>query len=144
MKEHAVRKPPVPVELMLFEAGVQVTRLDYPDETPGESWWEESRPCLAVNSRHSGGRLRFTLAHEWGHLLLRHHQRRWEDPAADPVRAPAGVPAAELEANQFAGELLMPEVWFRADVERGLTPPQLARRYEVSVEAVRRRLSSLV
>jgi hypothetical protein len=37
----------------------------------------------------------------------------------------------------------MPEGLFLRDVQRGLLVPALARRYEVSVEAVRRRLAEL-
>ena len=49
-----------------------------------------------------GDRLRFTIAHELGHLVLRRHRR------------PADVSLMEKEANEFAGELLLPEADARA------------------------------
>ncbi len=53
-------------------------------------------PIIYINSRHCKARQRFSLAHEIGHLALRHQPEqigRWE---------------IEREANIFAGELLLP------------------------------------
>src|SRR5262249_59929776 len=78
-----VAAPPVPVEWILFEEGIRVERVVYPDETAGESWWEAGVGTIAVARSLAPGRLRFTLAHEFGHLALRHHERQFGD-LSDP------------------------------------------------------------
>src|SRR5687768_15146728 len=97
LRTHRVTAPPVPLELILFEEGIQVEKLDYPDATAGESWWEGDVAHIAVSRALNPGRLRFTLAHEYGHLVLRHHDYRLAHlshldgrlrDAADPVAQP--------------------------------------------------------
>ena len=41
LRKYRVTAPPVEVELILFEEEVRVETIAYPDETAGESWWEE-------------------------------------------------------------------------------------------------------
>ncbi len=68
---------------------------------------------IMVNPTHSIERQRFTIAHELGHLVL--HQ--YTSPHADGMQrvrfrddtSSAGTDRDEIEANQFAAELLMPE-----------------------------------
>lgn len=67
---------------------------------------------IAVNKRHKLPRQRFTIAHELGHLLM----HRYTAPHADGVSrikfrdstSSLGTDREEIEANQFAAELLMP------------------------------------
>jgi len=150
LRKHGVIAPPVPVEYMLFTEGFRVEKVPYPDGIAGESWWEGEVGHIAVHQGLAPGRLRFTLAHEFAHLALRHHQRQWGDLLA-PQRRFRDVeeivwePAdpVEREANQFAAELLMPLTLFRKDWERRPDARWLAARYEVSLEAARRRIFEL-
>jgi Zn-dependent peptidase ImmA (M78 family) len=107
-----------------------------------------------VNSMHAPTRRRFTVAHELGHLLLHKNESLHIDE-----RFPIGfrsaassqaVDASEIEANQFAAELLMPMSLLTADL--AAMPPdidseaavtELAQRYEVSEQAMTIRLSAL-
>lgn len=66
------------------------------------SLWRDKRPLIAMLGDVPGDRLRFSLAHEVGHLLLHAHR------AIDSQ-------AAEAEADAFAAELLVPK---RAFAER--------------------------
>ena len=147
LRAHQVDAPPVPVEYILVAEGFHVEAVVYPDDTAGESWWEGETGHLCVNRTLPPGRLRFTLAHEFGHLALRHHQLRFE--TAPALRSPSShlepaVPdlldPVEVEANVFAAELLLPLGWFNRDWKRKPDPRWIAQRYEVSVEAVRQRL----
>jgi Zn-dependent peptidase ImmA (M78 family) len=151
LRKYRVIRPPVEVEVILFEEDVRVETVAYPNETAGESWWEEGVAHIAVNRHHPRARQRFTLAHEFGHLAMRHHEhpardlsflnQRHRDPEviawepADPM---------EVEANQFATELLMPAALFRKDWERYGSTRRLAARYEVSEEAALRRIRALM
>lgn len=150
LRTHGVTTPPVPLELILFEEGLKVEKLDYPDATAGESWWEDGVGHIAVSPALNPGRLRFTLAHEYGHLLLRHHDYRLAQLAHLDGRLRDGedtfqqpVNPIEVEANQFAAELLLPLAHFRRDWARWPDVRRLAARYEVSVEAVRWRVADV-
>lgn len=57
-------------------------------------------PCIFLNSNVPADRMRFSLAHELGHVIMH--------------RIPTGE--IEDEANAFAGELLVPEKTFRRSV----------------------------
>lgn len=87
-------------------------------------------------------RQRFTVAHELGHIVL-----HVEDDDADDVWLSSGVlaldPQKEAEADRFASELLMPEVWVHEHVVRGLRFPWLCAKFHVSKSAMSRRLEEL-
>ena len=68
------------------------------------------RGVLLVNSSLPQGRARFSIAHELGHLLLRHNPLGRIGEPRDPDQ--------ERQADRFASELLMPEsLMYRADRE---------------------------
>jgi IrrE N-terminal-like domain len=54
------------------------------------------------------GKKNFTIAHELGHLLLPGHEESTVCVQADVETWESGLSTHELEANEFAGELLMP------------------------------------
>jgi len=54
------------------------------------------------------GKKNFTIAHELGHLLLPGHDESTVCVEADVESWQGGLPTQELEANEFAGELLLP------------------------------------
>lgn len=66
-------------------------------------------------------------------------------------RASEGVDADEMEANRFAAEILMPEPFLRADLKQygpmatddEKEIARLAKRYQVSAQAMAIRLTSL-
>ncbi len=87
---------------------------------------------IGVNARiREASRKRFTVAHEIGHFVIPHHR---EFPAAcesDGIESfSRKLAAPELEANEFAAELLLPskEVAGRFDFEN----PSLSRISEVA------------
>ena len=94
----------------------------------------KGRSILLVNSTLPQGRARFSVAHELGHLLLRH----------EPVSR-IGEPRdldQERQADRFASELLMPFSLLREDCRR-LSFDALCRRYRVSRQAMRIRLERI-
>lgn len=112
---------------------------------------------IGVNSEHSKTRQRFTIAHELGHLLLHSDEEFHIDekrPLArrDEVSSQA-TDAREIEANQFAAELLMPEARVRESLEVFAEGDEdisvedaigeLARIYRVSQLAMTHRLTNL-
>lgn len=149
LRRHRITAPPVPVEYLLVAEGVEVHLVEYADQTIGEAWWEGQIGHVAVARELARPRLRFTLAHEWGHLVLRHHQRRFEGvDLRQPLRDADSlgrepVDHLELEANQFAAELLMPAGMFAAEWNRRPVAALIAQRFEVSHQAAQLRAASL-
>lgn len=68
--------------------------------------WAGDRPIVGIVTASSSDRLRFSFAHEIGHLLM--HVR------------PTSQRDAERDAHKFAAELLMPETALRYDFQRGM------------------------
>lgn len=91
-------------------------------------------------------RARFTVAHELGHHLLRHHSRFHVDLATLPSEGPGDHlfdPRLEREANDFAANLLMPATLVRIAYSPGAPARSLAAQFEVSPLAMSYRLVNL-
>lgn len=106
---HGVPKGPIHNLTMLAEnSGILVFHCDFGNDTDemvdGVSMHVPSLPpAIFLNKNKPADRQRFSLAHEIGHVFLH--------------RIPTET--MELEANDFAGELLLPE----ADMRRVFSPP---------------------
>jgi len=100
------------------------------------STWAEAdteRPIIAVSSGKSGDRLRFSIAHELGHLVM--HQS---------IRG--RMTAVEKEADRFAAEFLLPEMAMRREIVPPVTLTAVAKlkpRWGVSMQAVIRKSHEL-
>jgi len=103
------------------------------------------RSIIKVNSGiQYPGRKRFTIAHEIGHLVMHkdypiHSDSKsldWFDSALRSLQS--GI--QELEANEFASELLMPAELFRCEVRNKKFTPDLIRnladRFQTSLTSV--------
>lgn len=80
---------------LLEDNGIFVIAVDFKsDLIDGLSvQFPETPPLIFINKNYPGDRIRFTIAHELGHILL--HDYPTEE--------------SEREANEFAAELLMPK-----------------------------------
>ncbi|SRR6266511_3246294 len=163
LKDHGVRRTPINVARIASKHATLVTRALEDDISGaliplGEKAW-----AILVNSQHHPNRQRFTIAHELGHLLL----HGYTTPHADKqfrlrdARSSEGSVLEEIQANQFAAELLMPRAMILKAIQRqGLqhSPAneemeekhfdalvsKLAKDFRVSRQAMTIRLSSLV
>lgn len=94
---------PIPqVVEMLEERGIRVLEADAPESFDGLAAWAGDIPFMLVNRKVKDScRLRFTLLHELGHLLM---------------GIPAGLEQKEIEklCNRFASALLFPAAAFRS------------------------------
>ncbi len=93
---------------------------------------------IGVNAIHAQTRQRFSIAHELGHYLSGHEA--YDDANIYIEDRPGWLNShnrQEIEADEFAAELLMPERFLRRDVARhGLDMPALAKLYRVSEQAM--------
>lgn len=145
LADAAIKEPPVDAERVAHLCGVRVIKHILPDALSGAILETEDGPVIAVNSKQSGGRQRFTVAHELGHHLLRHHDRFHVDLSAHTeVGEPPGYNwMHERQANDFAANLLMPANMVREAAETAESPRALASRFKVSPMAMSYRLTNL-
>lgn len=141
LKMAGVTEPPVDVEAVAEFLGFTVLTYPLPDTTSGLTFIEEGIKTIGVNSTHPRTRQRFSVAHELGHYLSGHES--YDGGGTHVDDRPSYLDPQyrqEVEANEFAAELLMPSAWLKRDVaEHGMSQidtPALAKRYEVSEQAM--------
>ncbi len=94
-----------------------------------------------TSDRMASCRLRWTLAHELGHILLGHFEEYDLSFGGAAKLGRQAVWAINREANRFAEELLMPEEFLRAHI--GYGPDALRRICDVSRQSLAIRLQRL-
>jgi Zn-dependent peptidase ImmA (M78 family) len=157
LDQQGVRSAPIPIEKIAVEYATIMSR-SLRDEVSGMLIPVDGGWVIVVNRDESPVRQRFTLAHELGHLVLRHYtaphaDRRYRVRFRDKESAKGSV-FEEIEANQFAAALLMPqdlltakllEVGFEyhPDDEESSQLKEVARHFRVSTQALSIRLSAL-
>lgn len=104
------------------------------DETDGKIY-------AAVNANHHVHRQRFSLAHEFGHILFNHDLNYYrpyitiDDPPTSKTHT-AVEAAFETEANNFAGELLVPLEMLKKEFKNTTDLKLLAKAFWVSQQVV--------
>lgn len=153
-----VRSAPIDVNGIAANVGLKIVYEDFTDDISGLLITRDSTGVIGVHSKHALVRQRFTIAHEIGHFVLRHHSESGEHVHIDEgwkvsarnERSAKGVDVHEIEANRFAAYLLMPEALLKARVAafRRTTLSEsdvleLAKEFKVSEQAMTLRLRSL-
>lgn len=157
LAQHGVTKPPVPVEDLARRAGTEVRYRKFDGDISGLLLRTDDGHVVGVHAQHPRTRQRFTIAHELGHFLLHdgrpaiveHLHRSARVNFRDGTSALA-TDKEEIEANQFAAALLMPGEMVENEFAQLLgrhtderIGELLARRFEVSPQAMRFRLMNL-
>ncbi len=142
---------PVDVETVAARLGAKVIFDDLEDDVSGFLLREKGVSTIAINKQHHPNRQRFTLAHECGHLFL--HANAGDHLWVDKTLffrdgSSGGDQLSEIQANQFAAGLLMPEQLLRDSLgEEGPVSDSdvvsLALQFQVSERAMTVRLVSL-
>jgi hypothetical protein len=135
----AVSHPAVPERVITELPRVEVRRMT-PFPTSGASHWHAGRWRIALNATEPLTRQRFSLAHEFKHVI--------DHPVAGTLyrEFPASERAAMVEriCDHFAGSLLMPRTWVESAFARGIRSPlELAQVFGVSASAMTVRLRQL-
>lgn len=124
-----------------------------PAELSGFLLREGKETIIGVNNLHPRKRQNFTVAHELGHLRL-HPTGSFIDRKLSfyfrDSRSAQAIDPREVEANQFAADLLMPEKLLRpylhgkhVDLGDEDLIESIARKFEVSTQALSYRLINL-
>ena len=148
-----VAAPPVPVETLAEVMGAVVRYQPFEGQMSGLLYRSGERAVIGINSMHPRVRQRFSIAHELGHLTLHEPAFQIDQHAFVALRGPKSSSATdpmEIEANQFAAALLMPEdlvaesvAALGEDPDVQVAVAMLARRFDVSEQAMLIRLTSL-
>ena len=126
---------PVPSELVTELPRIQVIRAALP--VSGSSHWSGTEWIITLNADEPWARRRFTLMHEFKHILDHGHADRLY---VDSPRQTAAQ-QAELVADYFAGCVLLPRRLLKRAWGEGVqTPAKLARAFAVSPLAAEVRL----
>ncbi|MGA2704149.1 MAG: ImmA/IrrE family metallo-endopeptidase [Isosphaeraceae bacterium] len=149
-----IQSAPTPVEKIAKALGAQVRFSPFDSELSGMVYIKDGVPIIGVNSLHHPNRQRFTIAHELGHLELHrqmitsnvHVDKNFPALMRDPKSA-TGTEQIEIEANQFAAELLMPIALIEQalagkqfDIDDDGPIEELAKKFRVSKQALEYRI----
>lgn len=140
------REPPVDIGLIAELPRIEVRVVPNRDigGLSGMSQWlkKESRWLIAVNRDDSQTRRRFTLGHEFKHVIDNPFINVLY-PESEDGRTSADE-QAERMCDYFSACLLMPRAWVKRDFARGVQQTDLlAARFNVSPAAMDRRLQDL-
>ena len=127
---------PVPSEIVTELRRVHVIYETLP--VSGTSHWSGTHWIITLNKREAWVRQRFTLMHEFKHIIDHGHADRLYTGS----RRHTANEQAELVADYFAACVLMPKRALKAAWVQGIqTPLKLGREFQVSTMAAEVRLS---
>lgn len=141
LRLEGIDEPPVPEQVIEWLPRVRVVYRRRGRGFSAAVRWLDGRWVIVVNSADTWGRQRFSLAHEFKHVL--------DGPTEHLLYVDRGLLTArtqrERAADCFAAALLMPRLLLkRAFYDEGLRDEYaLARQFQVSVAAMRWRLDEL-
>lgn len=116
LAKYAVNAPAVPIERIAKGEGARIQFGPLDKDLSGMFFIKEGVPIIGVNALHHPNRQRFTIAHELAHMTL-HRELIGEGVHVDKElailwrdsKAAAGTDSIEIEANQFAAFILVPD-----------------------------------
>ena len=141
-----VTEPSIRMGAVAKACGVRVLGWPLDEAVSGLLLDLDGGPAIGFNKSHPRNRRRFTVAHELGHYLLRHHEHFHVDlmEGTSQTGDPPGYDwQDEREANRFAAELLMPSHMVEAVHQTERDEVILARHFIVSPQAMSFRLANL-
>jgi len=142
------RSWPVKLSAITDALNIKVFRVPLSEDISGKFSREMNKDGTAfytihVNSKHPFTRQRFTLAHEIAHYVL--HRDLIDEGVVDTImyRSKELDDYFEVQANQFAADLIMPPELVVKAYEEQKDPEELAKMFEVSLRAMEIRLNTL-
>jgi len=116
LKRSGQLRPPIDLLAVSNFLDIYVEEKELEDSLSGLSFMDGSKRFIVINSSHAPNRRRFTWAHEIAHHAL--HTPMLSSGVHVDKRilrrdelAASGTNLIEIEANNFAAELLMPTQW---------------------------------
>lgn len=136
---------PVNIEELIDRFGVKVIFKDFPPAFDAIIVHSDAGyPLIVANSAKPPLRIRFSLAHEFGHYLIPWHY--WERVYCEkrPLHFESEY-HLEVEANLFAGEVLMPyEKFMPLARDPKVSIEDLSNMFKTSIPAIRNRYKTIL
>lgn len=126
---------PLDVTALAREVGAEVFVAELGENVYGMIEGSASGATIYVDRESPLNRRRFTIAHELGHMVS-YKDEAGLDTFVDVRDEDGRGNAAEIYANEFAGELLMPATSMREYIDQGFDNFDIARELAVSAAAV--------
>lgn len=159
LKKSGIQESPVDVEKITKLLNIELRKRPHDSNTgiSGILIRDGNKVILGVNSKHHEHRQRFSIAHEIGHFLLHEGNEVFIDREYKvnfrDNNSSLGTNIQEIEANAFAGLLLIPDEFLQKDLEKYEIDIQdskeieklaktLSKKYNVSPVSMMLRLSS--
>lgn len=141
LKKYRVDTPGTPVEEIIKGEGLRIEYRPWGSDGLSGLMLQKVR-VIAVNVNKPRLHQRFSLAHELGHYALSHDYLKLQGFGGVDIDHPpeASVHPAhsliEQEANEFAGELLVPMQLLKEKYRYEKNCPRLAALFDVSIEVL--------
>ena len=134
LKDAGVSKPPTMIRSVVSQIKKSFDLSVYPwafgDDTDGIQVTRGDSATIGYNQAQHRHRQRFTVAHEIGHFMMGHTN-------GNSVFDLNSKKPEEIEANQFAAELLIPLAFLSREIKNGNKDVKnLVRVFDVSEESV--------
>jgi len=149
---------PVPVQQVAKFLGVEVRFVPLDDELSGMVFIKDETTFICVNALHHPNRQRFSIAHELGHVVMHKEFLEGKVHVDKGIKvlmrngiSSKGTVNEEIQANQFAAELLMPKDILIdilkdkfIDIDDEGPIEDLARKFNVSKRAMEHRIRNIL
>ncbi len=111
LEGHKVSAPPVRVEDIAEDSGVEVVFVDFTEDASEKihGYYDHAAKIIVVNSADSAEEKQYTIAHELGHHLMHQEYSAGEKYVAR-MKFHVDKPE-EREADEFARRLLLPDAF---------------------------------
>ncbi len=120
-EKYRENSPPVDVKIIAEDLGAELRYEPFEgdDDISGVLIKKDDTCVIGINSAHAITRQRFSIAHEIGHLILHSKSALFVDKVINRDRKSSlAIDNKEIEANQFAAELLMPRELIRKEINK--------------------------
>lgn len=138
IKDAKVSSPPVIIRKIIDFLGkefdIDIIKTDFKGEYDGITVTIGGSHTVGFDENSPINRKRFSIAHELGHIVLGHTNTNNSDYDYDSKNY------REIEANEFAAELLVPYEFLKKDVAQGTPVKDLVSKYYVSEQMLWNRI----
>jgi len=143
---------PIDIDSIVKKYDIDVFVSDLSDNISGVFEPKENGGTIYVNANHSEKRNNFSVAHEFGHFVLGHCDSIHVDKIYRNQNSSLAISPKEIEANNFAAEILMPKRLVEKHINKLLSKGvntidkivnELMTIFNVSKQAITIKLSSL-
>lgn len=156
LEEYHATDVAIDIEFLVKKLNIDLSFEELEDEISGFLFTKGNKQAIVINKKHSENRKRFSIAHELGHSVLHDKNRELFLDSRNTVfffrdkRSSSGINDLEIEANEFAAQILMPQRLidqlikkYNLDITDDTNVTVLAKKLKVSEQALIYRLVKL-